>query len=149
MNLINAIQTISIIGLMLTSYSTSAIAQELSKVEAAKPVSIEANELTQKYSTIKMHSLILGEDRELLIHLPNDYHTSEKTYSVLYALDGNRHLPHAVITEEILQSESLISQNLIVGIKTNRGTRRRDLSSGKENIIHFIKEEVFTMLRTH
>ena len=58
-------------------------------------------------------------------------------------------MPHAVITEEILQSESLIPQNIIVGIKNNRGTRRRDLSSGKENFMRFIKDEVFNLVRKH
>ena len=141
MNFKSTLQAISIIGLMLISSVTLATSTVSSKL-----LSIEANEFKQSYSTIKVHSVILNEDREILVHLPDDYETSNKRYPVLYVLDGNRHLPHAVLTETILQEESLMPQSIIVAIKNNRGTRGRDLSASRENFLRFIKDEVFSLI---
>ena len=38
----------------------------------------------------RIHSNLLGEDRTLLIRLPEDYGKSDKTYPVLYKLDGEK-----------------------------------------------------------
>jgi predicted alpha/beta superfamily hydrolase len=38
----------------------------------------------------KIYSKILGEDRTLLISLPEDYSKSDKKYPVLYKLDGDK-----------------------------------------------------------
>jgi len=52
---------------------------------------LSGQELTVKIGekhTIK--SAILSEDREILIHLPENYNSSEKTYPVLLRLDGSQ-----------------------------------------------------------
>lgn len=116
------------------------------KDKSAKPELVEQRKLEQKYISIKMNSSILGEERELLVHLPDDYESTTKDYPVLYLLDGNRHLPHATVAEDILQNESLMPSSIVVAITNNRGTRRRDLSSGKENFLNFIKQEVFPLI---
>ncbi|NQZ87634.1 MAG: hypothetical protein HRT54_08650 [Colwellia sp.] len=142
---------VSCLLLISLSFSISAIANKaipsnINEPGTSRLISTEDRSLKKPYSIIKMRSSILAEDRELLVHLPEDYDSSQKRYSVLYLLDGNRHFPHAVIAEDILQNESLMPQSIIVAIKNNRGTRRRDLSSGRENFLQFIKDEVFTLI---
>ncbi|WP_448564828.1 alpha/beta hydrolase-fold protein [Thalassotalea ganghwensis] len=107
---------------------------------------VEHRSVEQKYISIKINSSILGEERELLVNLPNDYGSTTKDYPVLYLLDGKRHFAHAIAAEDILQNESLIPSSIIVAITNNLGTRRRDLSSGKENFLNFIKQEVFSLI---
>ncbi len=39
--------------------------------------------------TDSIQSAILKENRQVIIHLPDDYDTSKKMYPVLYLLDGS------------------------------------------------------------
>jgi len=39
--------------------------------------------------TVKIHSDVLNEDRDILIYLPDDYTHSQRKYPVIYLLDGN------------------------------------------------------------
>ena len=49
--------------------------------------SYSQNEITIG-KTLKIHSEILNEDRNLEIYLPKSYEKSDKTYPVLYLLDS-------------------------------------------------------------
>lgn len=104
-----------------------------------KPITYEKN-----YLSITIQSSILDEPRELLVHLPTDYNESHKKYPLLLLLDGNRHLPHALLAEQILQQESLIPQSVIVAIPNKPGTRNRDLRIEKKKFIKFIEREVIS-----
>lgn len=96
------------------------------------------------YNSVKIHSTLLDEDRELLIHVPEGYDKSEKKYPVIYLLDGKRHFSHARLAESILKGESLMPQSIIVAIPNNRGTRTRDLRSDKDKFLNFINKEVMS-----
>ncbi len=109
-------------------------------------ISTAMGSVTHDYTKIVMQSAILGEERELLIHLPKGYNKGKKHYPVVFLLDGKRHLPHAIAASNILQAESLMPHSIIVGISNMRGTRRRDLSDGRDNFIGFIKDEVFSLV---
>src|SRR5262245_32773670 len=50
------------------------------------------------------HSMILNEDRELQIALPEGYARTAISYPVLYVLDGSSHLLHASATTRFLAS---------------------------------------------
>jgi predicted alpha/beta superfamily hydrolase len=141
MNLRNYQIAVCITVLSLISTNSSATSDP-KKLDSAKHISIKTNTLEQRYLTVELHSEILKENRKILIHLPEDYATSEKLYPVIYLLDGNRHLPHAILAEDILQSQSLIPEAIIVAITNNSGTRRRDLSSGKNKFLKFMQYEV-------
>ena len=47
-------------------------------------------------SKYQIKSQYLNETRELLIHLPKDYFSKDKSYPVIYLLDGNNHFKHSV-----------------------------------------------------
>lgn len=51
---------------------------------------------------ISIKSEVLGVERNLIIHLPTGYAESTQQYPVLYLLDGERHIYHAVIATELL-----------------------------------------------
>ncbi len=65
-----------------------------SRSEAGRPVSQAAFVETGPPITLGhyriIHSAILGEDRRLLIRLPDDYGTSDRRYPVLFKLDGDK-----------------------------------------------------------
>ena len=96
--------------------------------------------------TIK--SNVLSEERKVLVHLPEGYEESNNQYPVLYVLDGNRHLPHAILSSQILHQESLIPEMIIEAITNNRGTRTRDLSTNKAEFSKFIQDELFPVIQS-
>ncbi|WP_430412658.1 alpha/beta hydrolase-fold protein [Kordia sp.] len=95
-------------------------------------------------------SEILNEERKVLIYVPKD--TPEKTYPVIYLLDGDAHF-HSVVA--IMRQLSPIHRNvilpemMIVGISNTK--RTRDLtptkgelpgSGGGANFISFVEKEL-------
>ena len=52
-------------------------------------------------------SKILAEERELLIHLPNNYRRNTTlSYPVLYVLDGQRNVAHVAGTLDLLNQDN-------------------------------------------
>ena len=96
---------------------------------------------------ISLFSEILSEERKLLIHLPDSYHSNpNKKYPVLYTLDGSTHFYHVTGTMNWLSNQTgRIPEMIVVAIKnTNRG---RDLTAehnggGANKFLGFIKNEL-------
>jgi predicted alpha/beta superfamily hydrolase len=65
--------------------------------------------------------MILNENRPLMVSLPRDYETGDKTYPVLYVLDGNE----TGLLEAILVTRKLRAQMIIVAIPNT--DRDRDM----------------------
>lgn len=69
-------------------------------------------------------STILGEKREIWIHIPESYKYSKNRYPVVYLLDGNAHFSSVVgMTEFLHNSSNLIPEMIIVGIINTDRTR--------------------------
>lgn len=68
-----------------------------------------------------IQSLILKENRQLVISLPKDYHTAGKSYPVLYVLDGNE----TGILDAITVTRKLDADMIIVAIPNT--DRDRDM----------------------
>ncbi|MEW6991448.1 alpha/beta hydrolase-fold protein [Colwelliaceae bacterium 6441] len=111
-------------------------------------VKSEEMETLSVSTTLNIKSNVLSEERKVLVHLPEGYKESNKAYPVLYLLDGNRHLPHAILSSQILHQESLIPEMIIVAITNNRGTRTRDLSTNKVAFSKFIEDELFPVIQS-
>lgn len=103
----------------------------------------EATHFGKRYS---IESKILGESRELLIHLPKDYQQGDQKYPVLYLLDGSSHFRHAVLATEELNRGEKMPQVIIVGITNNKGTRGRDAYNEQDNFLSYIEKEVIPMV---
>lgn len=98
-----------------------------------------------------LRSSILGEERTLLISLPNGYETSQQRYPVLVLLDAEWRFRFLSAAVENMADAGSIPNMIIVGIVNKQ--RDRDLTpafdsdgayapSGAENFLRFIREEV-------
>lgn len=116
-------------------------------------------------SRFTLYSEILQEDREILLHLPQNAHlrptsSSVKKYPVLLVLDGESLFPYVREVYKFLGSEKgqdLLPETVIVGIpNTNRD---RDLtpypvrfapgSGGGRRFADFLEQELFPHLAEH
>jgi len=125
-----------IMSVTLFSFSNNLFAQEQTVKDNGKL--IEYN-FGHKY---QIQSKILGEERQLLIYVPDEYRKSTKQFPVVYILDGNIHYKHAVVTIETLQKKGQIPASIIVAITDNKDTHRRDFVNNREDFLRFIKQEV-------
>jgi len=71
----------------------------------------------------KIHSEILKQDRELIIHLPRNYDPHNK-YPVIYVLDGSSQDQHITDKFDSLNLLGLVPQTIVVGIPNMSGTNR-------------------------
>ena len=99
----------------------------------------------------QLHSDVLGEDRLLLVSLPEDYAESALSYPVLFVLYGDQvrgYFAEAVHVVSRLSEEGSIPQMIVVGVANV--DRYRDLSpvesrgvpSGIEPFSRFVVEEL-------
>jgi len=79
-------------------------------------------------TTEVFHSSVLGEDRTILVHVPQG--EPGQRYPVLYVLDGEDHFGSAVAFTE--QLSGVFPQLIVVGIKNT--DRQRDLTPDKGHI---------------
>ncbi|MFW9955036.1 MAG: alpha/beta hydrolase-fold protein [Candidatus Thorarchaeota archaeon] len=68
----------------------------------------------------KIHSEILREDREFIVHVPNEYDKTNERYPVVFVLNSDypAYLVNAVSTLDLLADAARIPQVITVGIKT-------------------------------
>ena len=101
---------------------------------------------------VPIKSEILNEQRSVIIHLPDNYDNSAKSYPVIYRLDGNMEtmLESVATVNRLSQTEEIIPDMIIVGIEnTNRG---RDMwpvknqyynkEPGAQSFLEFIGQEI-------
>ena len=99
-----------------------------------------------------LRSEVLGEDRLLLVSLPEDYEAGERSYPVLYVLYADQvrgYFAEAVHVVDRLSGEGSMPPTIVVGVANV--DRYRDLSpvarqgrpSGIEPFCRFVEEELF------
>lgn len=101
-----------------------------------------------------LQSEILGQERPYIISLPESYEESEKSYPVLYLLDGGGNFHHTTASVIFLSRGKRIPEMIVVGIP-NTDDRARDLtpeaesmkrnfptSGGADNMLEFIEKEL-------
>jgi len=71
----------------------------------------------------KYLSKILGQERELIVHLPRGYDRS-KQYPVLYVLDGSSQDQPLASTLDSLSGEGVVAPTIVVGIPNMSGSNR-------------------------
>lgn len=75
-----------------------------------------------------LHSQVLGEERPLLVYLPESYAASPTArYPVLYLLDGESHFLHVAGTVEFLARRGRMPEMIVVGVPNTRD-RDHDLT---------------------
>ncbi|HTE01971.1 MAG TPA: alpha/beta hydrolase-fold protein [Mucilaginibacter sp.] len=116
---------------------------------------------------VLLHSKIMGEDRTLWIHLPDDYHTTSNTYPVLYLLDGEGHFSYASEMVRFLSGydRNRIPAMIVVGIvNVDRGRDFTPIhpqkngmtdssavvpSAGAGRFLRYIEQEVLPYVDAH
>lgn len=105
-----------------------------------------------------IESKVLKETRKLIIKLPKDYYSSDKSYPVLIRLDGDRDLfiETAGVVQRLAYREELIPEMIIVMIENTH--RTRDMmpvntnfykeEPGAEKFRTFIEDELFLHLNS-
>jgi hypothetical protein len=124
--------------------ATGSAAALPSPAPADKPVVIGESQI--------FHSTILGEDRTLLIHLPETYKKGKAAYPVLYLLDGEEHFHHTTGITEFLAMAGRAPEMIVVGVANTDTSRDRDLTptavkdkpttGGSDKFVTFLKDEV-------
>ncbi|MCL1045111.1 hypothetical protein L2737_07195 [Shewanella electrodiphila] len=94
-----------------------------------------------KVSRVSIKSTALGETRDLIIHLPSSYNKSNINYPVLYLIDGNRHIEHAIVSSNLLQKQNRIPEQIIVAV-SNNNELRHDPDMAISKFTAFVKSEV-------
>ena len=102
----------------------------------------------------RLSSKILTEERELIVHLPNNYQQNTAlNYPVLYLLDGQRNFGHAAGTLDLLIQSHMAQEMIIIAIKNTHRTRdltptydesynEWGISGGADNFLDFIEQEL-------
>jgi len=101
-----------------------------------------------------LSSKILGEQRDLLVRLPNNYHqNTDLNYPVLYLLYGQRNFNHTAGTLDFLNQDGKAQEMIIIAIKNTHRARdftptydenynRWGISGGADNFLNFIEKEL-------
>ncbi len=107
---------------------------------AQASVTVQANVIGQK---ISLPSKILDEVRDIQIYLPPSYESGDKSYPVLYILDGQRLFLLGASIAQTFTSQFKVSPDfIVVGINNSYPQRFRHLGSSK--FIDFIEKELVT-----
>jgi len=116
--------------------------------ESGAPVSIGSYRM--------LHSEVLGEDRTVLVHLPEGYSTTTASYPVVYMLYGDHvttYFARAVSELDTLGSGGRIPECILIGIMNT--DRYRDLlpevqgkPTGIDGFIRFLDTELFPWVET-
>jgi predicted alpha/beta superfamily hydrolase len=101
--------------------------------------------------SIRFTSEVLGEEREIMVALPDGYEQTSTKYPVLYLLDGRTHFLHATSTVQFLSRNGRMPQMIVVAIVNVDRTRdftpthieERPGSGGYEKFIAFMQKELF------
>ncbi|EDP70838.1 putative esterase [Flavobacteriales bacterium ALC-1] len=94
--------------------------------------------------TIK--SSILNQDRAIQVYIPDDYENSEKSYPVLYILDGQWYFLSGVSIQKALRTPGAIPEMIVVGIKNSNPLRRTLFGDENEKFTNFLKNEVIQFI---
>ncbi|MBC8402228.1 MAG: alpha/beta hydrolase [Candidatus Marinimicrobia bacterium] len=102
-------------------------------------------------SYMGFQSDILGEQRVLVVGLPEGYEQTTERYPVLYLLDGNYHFHHVTGLIDFLADLDLIPRIIVVGLQNSDRNRdftptaiaERPASGGADNFLTFLEDELF------
>ena len=96
--------------------------------------------------THTIRSSVLNQDRTIQIYVPDDYENSEKSYPVLYILDGQWYFLSGVAIQKALRTPGAIPEMIVVGIKNSNPLRRTLFSDDSDKFTSFLKDEVISFI---
>ena len=94
-------------------------------------------------------SKFLKEEREIQVHIPDGYDSnSERSYPVMYVIDGQEYFLHGVAYQNMLRFRDKTPEFIIVGIKTDRRKRRSLFFKEADKFIDFLQKELIPFIDT-
>ena len=88
-------------------------------------------------------SKFLNQEREILVYTPPSYDASiDKSYPVLYILDGQEYFLHGIAYQDMLRFKEKTPPFIVIGIKTDRKLRRTLFYNESERFKAFLIEEL-------
>jgi len=111
--------------------------------------------------SVSLKSSIMGEDRNIWIHLPDNYENSEESYPVLFRLDGSQKLVRETVStlQHLLQKKENTYEMIVVAIENS--DRNKDmwpthtmyypesLPLGSKDFLAFIERELIPYISSH
>ena len=113
-------------GRALWTAGAATIAALVSVAVFCVPGPLRAQETHSPYvigTTRQLHSDVLGEDRQLIIHLPQGYERGQQQYPVMYLLDGDAHFHHTTGITHFLTRGGYMPAMIVVAIPNTDRTR--------------------------
>lgn len=95
-----------------------------------------------------IESKVLDEKRELQVYLPLDYAESDKTYPVLYVLDGQLFFNAVVSLTNKFKQSRLAPEFIVVGVTTSYPQRFGNFSNGKDRFLEFLDTELIPYIES-
>jgi predicted alpha/beta superfamily hydrolase len=139
------------IGISLQAQDSTKVILSVPGIDQIKSEPINVN----TGFSFKLHSVVLNEDRTIMISLPDGYNGNTKKYPVLFMLDGQWNFNHTAQTVGWISDKGIIPQTIVVGIHTGEN-RERDLTptqnkenklgGGADKFYKFIKEELIPFI---
>lgn len=93
-----------------------------------------------------INSSILKEDRKIQVYLPKDYVSSNKTYPVIYLLDGQRFFLYGASLNQTYSEFDLSPDFIVVGITNVQANRMNTFSAGAKGFGEFLQKEVISFI---
>ena len=99
-------------------------------------------------------SNVLGEERRVIVGLPQGYQAGSQRYPVMYLLDGDGHFHHTTGITQFLANQGRMPQMIVVAIPNTDRTRdltpepdaewaeRAPTAGGADNFLSFITDEL-------
>jgi predicted alpha/beta superfamily hydrolase len=115
--------TVMLLIVLVTMLHGRTVLAQSTPAPASENKPVESSNIIQT----KIHSTILGEERNVIIHLPRNYSkdTAQK-YPVMYVLDGTSQDGHTAAKITVLSDAGLVPAAIVVGLPNTRGNRERD-----------------------
>ena len=131
-----------VLGTAIILISSFLFAQDSAKVKVIEKIVLG--------HTVNINSQILGEERPVIVYLPEGYHQSKNKYPVLYLLDGGAHFHHATGIIQFLSRNGRMPQAIVVAIPNTDRTRdftsskvkKMQTSGGADNFLNFMQNEL-------
>jgi len=102
----------------------------------------------------QLHSEVLGEDRPVIVHLPQGYEAGQQRYPVMYLLDGDGHFHHTTGITDFLTQQGYMPAMIVVAIPNTDRTRdltpepdaewaeQAPTAGGADDFLRFLSDEL-------
>lgn len=93
-----------------------------------------------------INSNVLKENKNIQVYPPRDYASTNKSYPVIYLLDGQRFFLYGASLHQSFTEFNLTPDFIIVGITNQQSTRMNTFSAGAKDFAAYLEKEVIPII---